>query len=133
VTDNGKPDRLAQDAVRDRLAEAGADAVERMILTLEEGLKAEKTVNADITCKACGEQRIYRVQVPDARAAASVFETWMNQGFGRPGAADTAEEQKTIVYYASICHCETCSCEDDGDPEVSKAKAWHAAQGHTEQ
>ena len=47
MTELDRSEMLRQ-TVRERLAEAGADAVESMIETLTEGLKVEKVVNADI-------------------------------------------------------------------------------------
>jgi hypothetical protein len=70
--------------VRPQLAAAAAEGLETIRAALLDAAKVNRKVWATITCKHCGRQGRYTVEVADTRSRVAAIELLLREGLGRP-------------------------------------------------
>ena len=80
--------------VRADLRSGLEDRFPKVLDAIDDALEATKNVNQEITYKHCSRRGIYSVQVRDTKAALEAAEFMSTHGFGRPGTAPEAEQER---------------------------------------
>jgi hypothetical protein len=97
--------------VRDSIGKAleGHMSEDQIKLLLEHILAIEKQANGDFVCKKCGQRQLQRVMIPDAPAVTKALIELSNQAWGRPGEAQSADEEK--IHFERVIYMG----DDDGE------------------
>lgn len=114
IPNNSGEEKPELPSVKSRLSEGLEERLPKVFKAIDDGLQVTKTVS--VTCPGCG--RRHQAEVQDVKGALAAAEYLTQYGFGRPGAPETADQERIVFRRITVDSTDDIEAAVEADQEA---------------